>query len=128
MQADTAHPGRLILHLFHRRIPNKPGAPACSERLELIKGAFIRSDWGNAGQAAAPAPAFSTAVAFQITRANAYKDFAISQVKWMPAIAPFRQSYLVGYLNGPTAPHHRNDVAMGNVTRLKGGIVSGPTL
>ena len=65
-------------------------------------------------------------MAFQITRANAYKDFAISQVKWMPAIAPFRQSYLVGYLNGPTAPHHRNDVAMGNVTRLKGGIVSGP--
>nr|MDQ3003321.1 glycoside hydrolase family 9 protein [Fibrobacterota bacterium] len=64
---------------------------------------------------------------FQITGANAYKDFAISQVKWMAGIAPFRQSYIVGYLNGPTAPHHRNDVAMGNVTRLKGGIVSGPT-
>ncbi len=92
---------------------------------ELIKGAFIRSDWGNAGHAAAAA--FSAALAFQLTGANAYKDFAISQMKWVAGIAPFKQSYIVGYLNGPTSPHHRNDVSLGSVTRLKGGIVSGPT-
>jgi endoglucanase len=92
---------------------------------ELIRGAFIRSDWGNAGHAAAAA--FSAALAFQITGANAYRDFAISQMKWVAGIAPFKQSYIVGYLNGPAAPHHRNDVALGSVTRLKGGIVSGPT-
>ncbi|MDB5106197.1 MAG: Endo,4-beta-glucanase [Fibrobacteres bacterium] len=92
---------------------------------ELIKGAFIRSDWGNAGHAAAAA--FSAALAFQLTGANAYRDFAINQMKWVAGIAPFKQSYIVGYLNGPTAPHHRNDVSMSNVARLKGGIVSGPT-
>jgi endoglucanase len=92
---------------------------------ELIKGAFIRSDWGNAGHAGAAA--FSAGLAFQVTGANAYKDFAINQVKWMSGIAPFKQSYIVGYLNGPTAPHHRNDVALRSVTRLKGGVVSGPT-
>lgn len=101
------------------RVISSPTAP------ELIKGAFIRSDWGNAGHAAAAA--FSAGLAFQITGQNAYKDFAISQMKWVAGIAPFKQSYIVGFGNGPTAPHHRNDVAMGNVTRLKGGIVSGPT-
>ncbi len=92
---------------------------------ELIKGAFIRSDWGNAGHAAAAA--FSAGLAFQITGQNAYRDFAISQMKWVAGIAPSKQSYIVGYGNGPSNPHHRNDVAMSGVTRLKGGIVSGPT-
>lgn len=93
---------------------------------DLIKGAFIRSDWGNAGHAAAAA--FSAALAFQITGANAYRDFAIEQMKWVAGIAPYKQSYIVGYLNGPTNPHHRNDVALGSSgVRVKGGIVSGPT-
>ncbi len=93
---------------------------------ELIKGAFIRSDWGNAGHAAAAA--FSAALAFQITGSTLYKDFAIQQIKWVAGITPFKQSYVVGYLNGPTNPHHRNDVALGGTgVRVKGGIVSGPT-
>ena len=101
------------------RVITAAGAP------ELIKGAFIRSDWGNAGHAAGAA--FSAALAFQLTGQNAYRDFAINQMKWVAGIAPFKQSYIVGYLNGPTSPHHRNDVAMSGVARLKGGIVSGPT-
>jgi len=98
-----------------------------SSASELIKGAFIRSDWGNAGHAAAAA--FSAALAFQITGSNLYRDFAIEQMKWVSGNAPYKQSYVVGYLNGPTNPHHRNDVALGGSTgvRAKGGIVSGPT-
>lgn len=93
---------------------------------ELIRGAFIRSDWGNAGHAGAAA--FSAALAFQLTGDNTYRDFAVSQLKWVAGIAPFRQSYIVGVGNGPTSPHHRNDVALGGTgVRLKGGIVSGPT-
>ncbi len=94
---------------------------------DLIAGAFIRSDWGNAGHAAAAA--FSAALAFQITGANAYRDFAIDQIKWVAGIAPFKQSYIVGYGNGPTRPHHRNDVSLSSSTgvHVMGGIVSGPT-
>src|SRR5690606_1350654 len=36
--------------------------------------------------------------------------------------------YIVGFgTNGPTAPHHRNDVTKLNGVRLKGGVVSGPS-
>ena len=58
---------------------------------ELIKGAFIRSDWGNAGNAAAAA--FSAALAFQITGDNTFRDFAVSQMKWV--------AFIRDYLNPP---------------------------
>lgn len=92
----------------------------------LIKGAFINSDWGNAGKAAGAA--FSAALAFQITGDSKYLDFARSQAHWVAGLAPFTQSYVVGFgTNAPTAPHHRNDVARLNGVRLKGGVVSGPS-
>ncbi len=90
----------------------------------LIKGAFINSDWGNAGNAACAG--FSAALAFMVTGESSYLDFARNQAHWVAGISPFTQSYVVGYGNGPTAPHHRNDVARLNGVRLKGGVVSGP--
>jgi endoglucanase len=91
----------------------------------LIKGAFINSDWGNAGNAATAG--FSAALAFMVSGDSKYLDFARSQAHWVAGISPFTQSYVVGYGNGPTAPHHRNDVAKLNGARLKGGVVSGPS-
>ncbi len=91
----------------------------------LIKGAFINSDWGNAGNAACAG--FSAALAFMITGDGQYLDFARNQAHWVAGLPPFTQSYVVGFGNGPTAPHHRNDVARLNGVRLKGGVVSGPS-
>src|SRR5690606_17188554 len=92
----------------------------------LIKGAFINSDWGNAGNAASAG--FSAALAFRISGDSKYLDFARSQAHWVAGLAPFTQSYIVGFgTNGPTAPHHRNDVTKLNGVRLKGGVVSGPS-
>ncbi len=94
----------------------------------LIKGAYIRSDWGNAGHAGSAA--LSAGLAFTITGDNRYLDFARSQVHWVAGIAPSTQSYVVGFgPNAPTAPHHRNDNTIGKSSgpRLKGGVVSGPT-
>lgn len=93
----------------------------------LIKGAFINSDWGNAGHAGCAA--FSAALAYLITGEDIYRDFIRSQVHWVAGLAPFTQSYVVGFGNGPTAPHHRNDNTIGKQggPRLKGGVVSGPT-
>jgi endoglucanase len=93
----------------------------------LIKGAFINSDWGNAGHAGAAA--LSAGLAFTITGDNRYLDFARSQVHWVAGLAPSTQSFVVGFGNGPTAPHHRNDNTIGRSSgpRLKGGVVSGPT-
>ena len=91
----------------------------------MIKGAYINSDWGNAGKAAAAG--FSAALAFMVSGDTKYLDFARSQAHWVAGITPFTQSYVVGFGNGPTAPHHRNDVAKLNGVRLKGGVVSGPS-
>jgi endoglucanase len=93
----------------------------------LIKGAFINSDWGNAGKAGSAA--FSAGLAFTITGDSKYLDFARSQVHWVAGLAPSTQSYVVGFGNGPTAPHHRNDNTIGKSSgpRLKGGVVSGPS-
>lgn len=92
----------------------------------LIKGAFINSDWGNAGNAATAG--FSAALAFMITGETSYLDFARSQAHWVAGLAPFTQSYVVGFgANAPSAPHHRNDVARLAGVRLKGGVVSGPS-
>ncbi|MEO6039498.1 MAG: glycoside hydrolase family 9 protein [Saprospiraceae bacterium] len=107
------------VNLTMSRVVKAASAPA------LIKGAFINSDWGNAGNAASAG--FSAALAFMVTGDNAYLDFARSQAHWVAGIAPFTQSYVVGFGNGPTAPHHRNDVAKTGGVRLKGGVVSGPT-
>lgn len=93
----------------------------------LIRGAYINSDWGNAGHAGAAA--LSSALAFTITGDNRYLDFTRSQVHWVAGLAPSTQSFVVGFGNGPTAPHHRNDNTIGRSSgpRLKGGVVSGPT-
>jgi len=94
----------------------------------LIRGAFINSDWGNAGNAGAAA--FSAGLAFTITGDSKYLDFARSQVHWVAGLAPSTQSYVVGFgTNPPTSPHHRNDNTIGKQSgpRLKGGVVSGPT-
>jgi hypothetical protein len=92
----------------------------------LIKGAFINSDWGNAGNAACAG--FSAALAFIITGETSYLDFARSQAHWVAGLAPFSQSYVVGFGNGTSIqPHHRNDVVKLNGVRLKGGVVSGPS-
>ncbi len=94
----------------------------------LIKGAFINSDWGNAGNAACAG--FSAALAFEVTGDTAYLNFARQQAHWVAGISPFTQSYVVGYgPNAPTAPSDRNDVALtaGPSVRLKGCVVSGPT-
>ncbi len=92
----------------------------------LIKGAFVNSDWGNAGNAACAG--FSAALAFLITGEASYLDFARSQAHWVAGLSPFSQSYVVGFgTNAPTAPHHRNDYSKLNGVRLKGGVVSGPS-
>ncbi|MEO7957098.1 MAG: glycoside hydrolase family 9 protein, partial [Fibrobacteria bacterium] len=100
------------------RVVTAASAPA------MIKGAFINSDWGNAGKAANAG--FSAALAFMVSGDSKYLDFARSQAHWVAGLAPFTQSYIVGFGNGSTAPHHRNDVARLNGVRLKGGVVSGP--
>jgi endoglucanase len=101
------------------RVVTAANAPA------MIKGAFINSDWGNAGKAATAG--FSAALAFMISGESKYLDFARSQAHWVAGLSPFTQSYVVGFGNGPTAPHHRNDYAKLNGVRLKGGVVSGPS-
>jgi endoglucanase len=101
---------------------------AAANASPLIKGAYINSDWGTARNAACAA--FSAGLAFMVTGESQYLDFARSQVHWVAGLAPFSQSYVVGFgANAPTAPHHRNDVSLGRSTglRLKGGVVSGPT-
>lgn len=92
----------------------------------LIRGAFVNSDWGNAGNAACAG--FSAALAFLISGDTKYLTFARSQAHWVAGLTPFTQSYVVGFgTNAPSAPHHRNDVARLNGVRLKGGVVSGPS-
>jgi endoglucanase len=91
----------------------------------LIKGAYINTNWGNPGNAGCAG--FSAALAFMITGDSKYLTFARSQAHWVAGISPFTQSYVVGYgANAPTAPHHRNDAARLNGVRLKGGVVAGP--
>ncbi|MBD3418577.1 MAG: hypothetical protein GF398_00520 [Chitinivibrionales bacterium] len=89
----------------------------------LVKGAFVNSDWGVAGNAGNAA--FSAALAFMVKGDQRYKDFAFQQINWLAGFSPYTKSYVVRYNGGPANPHHRNDNTL--PVNLVGGIVSGPT-
>jgi hypothetical protein len=93
----------------------------------LVTGASVNTTtWGTcktAGNAA-----LSAALYYMISGQKQYKDFALQQIKWVAGLSPYSKSYITRYGTGyPQNPHHRNDNTLGNVARLAGGIVSGPT-
>jgi hypothetical protein len=93
----------------------------------LVTGASVNTTtWGICRTAANAA--FSASLYYMVSGQKQYKDFALQQVKWVAGLSPYSKSYVVRYGTGaPQNPHHRNDVALGSITRLVGGIVSGPT-
>lgn len=91
--------------------------------INLVGGVFVNSDWGVCRDAANAA--FSAALAYMVKGESKYRDFAFAQIDWLAGFRSGSRSYVVRYNSGPTQPHHRNDLTLGN--KLRGGIVSGPT-
>jgi hypothetical protein len=92
-----------------------------------VGGATVNTtDWGTCRTVGNSA--FTAALLYIANGNLAFKQYAISQVKWLAGLSPFSRSWITQYgASFPQNPHSRNDVNLKSVARLTGGVVSGPT-
>jgi len=101
----------------------------------LVAGMAWFLDWGSLRFAINAA--LSSALFYDITGEDRYRDFAISQIDYVMGTNGYDRSFVVGWGNNPPqSPHHANaygrealdwDLSQSFIHSLDGALVGGPT-
>ncbi len=99
---------------------------------EFTSGMVFFDDWGSLRYASGAS--LSAALYYEVTRDEAARDLAISQLNYIMGSNSYGRSFVVGFgQNPPQQPHHRNAQGTGNIDQLpfqhvlSGALVGGPS-